>query len=235
MPLPKKISPNPLLISSIELRFVSKSNKDLMLAALFPVFSDELPILSTSKIPAELRVQEQFKYAGDYSFSNDVYSLSFSDKVVVIEVIGEYPLWDSFFSFVKNQFSKLLKTNLMETIERIGVRYASVLDHTEELNKILTHIPRFNIENFEEDLILVRTDLKRNGKNLHLQIVKNAKIERNKIVKNGTFIDIDASYKGPIEPNERIFKEITELHSLQKDLFFELISKDYLNKLNPEY
>jgi uncharacterized protein (TIGR04255 family) len=115
------------------------------------------------------------------------------------------------------------------------VRYASVLNHAEKLNEILKYNPRFNIDGFEEDLVLIRSDLKRNKWNLHLQIAKNAKVDRLGSVKNGTLVDIDASYTATIDLNDHIFEIIDGLHSEQKFLFFELLTPESLTKLNPEY
>jgi uncharacterized protein (TIGR04255 family) len=236
MQLPKKIFPNPLIISTVELRFISDLDRSDALSKFFPIYSGELSKFSNSKIPEELRTNhEQFMFSSDYTLSNDQYSLSFSNKVIVIEANGDYPFWDHYFTFIKNQLSKLFALNVLKKIERIGVRYGSILNHNESLSTILKYNPAFNILGFEEDLILIRSDLKRNGKNLHLQIAKNAKTERNGITKSGTLIDIDASYNNSIDPTEKVYTLIDELHTEEKSLFFELLTIDFLKKLKPEY
>jgi len=237
MSLPKEISPNPLIISSIEVRFISDLDEANVLGTFFPVFSKELEKLSTGKIPSKIRkVQEHLKYFPDYTLSNNKYSVSFSNKAILFENVGEYTFWDNYFDFVKKQLTKLFSLKIIKKIERIGVRYASILKQEENLNNILKHYPVFSINGFDEQLVLIRTDLKKNKNNLHLQIARNAKTELNGIVKNGLLIDIDASNSNIIEQDDEIvFKIIDELHSDEKSLFFELLTPTYLSKLNPKY
>ena len=235
MTLPKKISPNPLIITTIELRFISDLNSTLILPTVLPVFSSELPNFAPSKIPQEFKSQEQFKFSPDFSLNNENFTVGFSNNAIIIEIKGDYPFWNSYFNFVKNQLDKLFKLNLVRKIVRIGVRYGSILSAAENGRTMLKYNPLFNIKGFEENLVLIRTDLKKNEKNLHLQIAKNAKVLRNNETKTGTLIDIDASYTETIDVNEHVYHYIDELHSEEKSLFFELLTDEYLQQLNPEY
>lgn len=234
MQLPVEISPNPLVISTVELRFTSTLNEESVLPTIFPIFSKELPSLSNSKIPRELaNSDEVFKYSPDFTLSNESYSMSISNRVISFENVNEYTLWDNYFSFIKKQLKTLFELNIITTIERIGVRYGSIFD--DSFDQILRFNPTFSIDGYDESLVHNRTEFKKNNITLTLQIAKAAKIIRNSKTQIGTLIDIDASYTNGPEFKDDIFQLIDELHTAEKTLFFELLQPDYLKNLNPKY
>jgi len=234
MNLPKQISPNPLIISTIELRFVSDLDDNNLLQTFFPLFSETMPKLTPNKIPKDLRnSQEQFKFAADYTFSNDTYSVSISNKSISFENVSEYTLWDNYFSFIKNQLSKIFNINIIKKIDRVGVRYGSILPN--DIGSILKKEPSFSVENFIGNFTQFRTDFKKDDINLHLFLAKNIKVERNGTIKFGTLIDIDASTSNNLLADISIFRIIENLHSEEKSFFFNLLHSDYITKLNPQY
>ncbi len=45
MKLPTEITPNPLITTPVEIRFVTKKDNSNLFSELFPIFSKDLPIL----------------------------------------------------------------------------------------------------------------------------------------------------------------------------------------------
>ncbi len=45
MSLPKEITPNPLILTPVEIRFISKAIEGNLFSKLYPVFSTDLPII----------------------------------------------------------------------------------------------------------------------------------------------------------------------------------------------
>lgn len=52
--------------------------------------------------------------------------------------------------FISKSISIFLELGIIEKIERIGVRYASVLVNTDGVNDVLNSIPTTNIEGYEQ-------------------------------------------------------------------------------------
>lgn len=234
--LPKELTPNPLLISAVEIRFSSKIDENSLLTKILSSFSIELPKFSTGKIPKEIKIkEEQFKYAADYILSNDTYSLSFSNNVMLFEIVGEYPFWNNYYEFIKKQINIFFALDIIDKIERIGVRYASLLDSNENLSVVIKHNSLLSLDGYDENIVLFRVDLKKNNYNFHIQIIKNAKADSQKISKIGLFVDIDASYTSTILPNDDILRIINELHQEEKSIFFSMLKPDFLTSLNPKY
>ena len=236
MQLPKQITPNPLVLSTVELRFSSNLNESSILSTIFPLFSKELPFLSEGKIPKDLKRQnEQFRYAPDFCLKNELYTLSFSNNVISFENNKEYTLWDNYFGFIKTQLLKLIGLGIIDNFDRVGVRYVSIFENKKDIQNVLKKTPSMTIDGYNENFLHYSSEIKKEKINLHLNIAKNAKVERDGVTKIGTLIYIDASFNEKSMVNESVFETIDSLHLEQKKLFFSLLCQDFIKELNPSY
>lgn len=236
MKLPSEISPNPLVTSTIELRFSSGFSSSDLFPAVYRAFLDDLPNFELSNLPADIKASNpQFRYAPDYVLSNENYKVSFSNKVLTFEHVSEYLFWKNYFPFVSKCFNIFFRIVEIDFIERIGVRYASVLDQTESVNQVLVSVPKMELQNYDQKFENFRSIIKIDDFKLLLQIFDNAKAMRKDQSISGVYIDIDASYNNRVEPNEKVLEVIDKLHLEQKKLFFSLLKDDYIQTLNPIY
>lgn len=236
MALPKEISPNPLVTSTVEVRFRSEVETQKLFPVVYSKFSNNLPFFNESKIPKELRgTNPDFAFAPDYTLKNDDYSLSFSNKVIVFENISEYKLWNNYFPFIKEHLDGFFQLGVVKQIERIGLRYASIFDKTESVNQVLKTFSSFPTEGYTHEFNFYRGDLNKDGFDFHLQVANNAKVTKNNKSMTGVYIDIDASLNGTLEPSIKVFEIIEQLHQQEKELFFSLLKPEFVNTLNPKY
>lgn len=236
MQLPISISPNPLFTSTIEIRFSSSLNKTDLFKIMSKNFSSELPLFEEGKIPQELKDKEEsFKYAPDYLLKNDDFSLAFSTKSISFEHISEYKLWPNYFQFIKQCLTKIFNLDIIEKIERCGVRYGSILEEKFNTADILIDLPNLKINNLQSNFIGFQAEYTTSKNKLYLQISPNVKLVKSNITRKGLYIDIDASFNGSLTPSEEVFKIIDNLHKEQKELFFGLLKKDFIETLNPKY
>lgn len=236
MSLPKSISPNPLFISTIELRFVTSLSRLELFQKMFSQFSVILPIVEEGNVPQDLKNQdENFRYLPDFTFKNDDFLLSFSTRSVSFENISEYKLWPTYFSFVKECLTEIFKMNFISTVERCGVRYGSVLNGVSSPELALKEVPKIEINGVSSILDAFRAVFRKQENILYLQISPNAKIQKNDIVKHGLYIDIDASFTRSIMANNDVFGIFEKLHYEQKELFFGILKDEFIQTLNPQY
>jgi len=236
MILPKEISPNPLITSTVELRFVSDLSESEALSQIYPAFAQEFPKLNPGLIPKELKQssEEQFKYSADYIMNNDNFSIAFSNRVFTFDNIGNYVLWGNYFPFIKSQVDKFLSLKIAKKIERVGIRYVSVFSNLINMDELLINTPSVSLSNnYSQEMNLFRSLLKVDEVDLLLQIARSAKVQKREKSFSGLLIDIDASTKS-IDEN-KIIDIIDSLHTEQKKLFFGLLKPDFINTLNPTY
>jgi uncharacterized protein (TIGR04255 family) len=236
MKLPVEISPNPLVTSTIELRFSTQLSSNDLFPVVYKAFLEILPKLELSNLPPDIKSSnQQFKFAPDYILSNDSYKLSFSNTVLSFEHVSEYQFWKNYFPFVSKCIDIFFGIVKVDFIERIGVRYASVLDKTENANQVLISVPGIGLEGYEEKFEHYRSIIKANKFNLLLQVFENAKAVKKDQTISGVYIDIDASFEDKIEPDGDVLEIVDQLHSEQKKLFFSLLKEGYIQTLNPKY
>ena len=239
MNLPSQITPNPLINSMVEIRFESSLSEEEVLPTLFPIFSKEFPKLKERHIPIEIKQQDSdLRYAANYVFSNDKYSVFIDNNVIGFEnVNNEYQLWTNYFPVIMENINTLKNLNIISKVERIGVRYSSLFENINSFSEILTIDIKFPYPEYVESDYVFKTQLKKGNVILLLQLVQNATVQQIEKMKTGILIDIDASISDNIEnsTNEHIFSLINQLHFEEKKLFFSLINEKFLATLNPQY
>jgi uncharacterized protein (TIGR04255 family) len=238
MTLPVEISPNPLVTSTIEVRYASNgaSSSDII-KNCFATFLGELPLIDFNPIPLiEKQANPQLKYVADITLNNESYKISFSNTVIAFENIGEYKLWGNYFPFVQRCLNQFFNFGHINKIERIGVRYASVLDKTESAAAVLNIQTDAGLSGYDQKFELFRTNLRVGEINMLLQIFEQARATKGTSSVSGVYIDIDASITKEIEVEPPVvFALIENLHKEQKALFFSLLKDDFLVSLNPRY
>jgi uncharacterized protein (TIGR04255 family) len=137
--------------------------------------------------------------------------------------------------FYKKCITRVISNNVIDKIERCGVRYGSLMEGKYEPKDILRELPKIEINGMTRKLSGYQAFYQKNNNTLFLQIKPNTKIKKDEVEKSGLYIDIDASRVSNLPPNESILEVINELHQDQKELFFGILNSEYLKTLNPEY
>jgi len=242
MSLPKEIVPNPLVTSAVELRFTSDISRDDLLDRVYRHFATELPKISEANSLNDFKVSEDnFRHGPEYILSNDKYSMAFSTHMVSFENVNEYQLWDNYFDFIKRQLSIFSTLGIIGSIQRIGVRYASIfpgIEHPKECLKVYPTTIVNNDNNISEKLMsFTASYFNDKFATLFLQIYPNVVATRNENSKVGFMIDIDAFNTEIHEGiSDGLFQIIDILHTKEKDFLFKnLLSSDFLKSLNVTY
>jgi uncharacterized protein (TIGR04255 family) len=236
MPLPRKISPNPLITTSVEVRF----SNEIDAVENFPAIYRELPELPKFKegdVPKVLRKEDpQFRNAPAFTLFNDDYSISFSDNAILFENVSDYKLWDSYFPFIMSNIYKFQKLGLIQKVERVGVRYISVFEHKGALQDVLTIQEQLTYPKASQTkLANIKYSVElQDGVVINLQVGSNSKITRGDHSFTGIVVDVDSFI--PISGDDYDLKGIiNRLHNEEKEFFFSILNPEFLKKLNPEY
>lgn len=238
MKLPKKISPNPLVTSSVEIRFISGLESESFLNIVYKALSKDLPNIKHKGIPIQLKGQQaEFKFLPDFILYNENFSFSFSENVFIFENNKEYPLWDKYFNFIKTVLSQLNSRIPVSSLIRVGVRYVSVFEQKNSLSEVIDNPPSLLLDNTEMKNRYFRSELNKDKVRLFIQIADKADVNRPDKKTSGVLIDIDSSSEIdlPQSFNEQLYSLINTLHFEQKSLFFQLLNSEFLKTLKPEY
>jgi len=233
---PKKISPCPIKDAIFEIRFDSKVPDDAVLGIFISKLNipkikvENLPIM---QIPVQVRLgDKKFKYQPHYKIiTEDDYTIQIGPNVINIYVPIPYPGWDNnFYPKIKETIKNIEEINIINKIERIGLRYIDFFEG-DIYNNITLGIQQ-NGKNFISKSLTFRSEIENKNYLIILQIANNIILEKEK--ENGSIIDIDLIYTKDIN-FDNIDSIINKAHIISKERFFDLFKNEYLSKFNPEY
>ena len=235
MNLPITITPCPIKDALLEIRFSTKLNHNAVFGVIynalrldFPNKVESLPIL---QLPEALRAADpNFRYKPHYKISNDTIVVQIGPDVLSISSFPKYIGWEAFSKKIISIIDKVEKLNIIETVNRLGIRYINFFetDIFNEINlKICIQEKNINYKN-----TVIRTEIAHADFNSTLQIANNAFSQ----AISGSIIDIDTFKETGLAD---FFKQketiISNGHTKEKELFFSLLKKEFLTSLNPEY
>ena len=247
MILPKKITPDRIRESIVQVFFTSQIPFEPLIGYLYEPFK-ELDLRFTNR-----PIRQQNEPSGitqppgieiivpQYLFFNDKFKIQVLNGSLFFNCIGDYPGWQHYFSFVKDVVNKVSQRQIVEFGNRVGVRYISEFPNLDILQVI----------DFNMSLRVIKNSL--NSANFKLEwnddsyrIIVNLGVKlpvKPIIVKNLTpksfdvsFIDIDVIHENLPKYNlNELFSIIESTHTKEKEIFFGLLKEDFLETLNPEY
>jgi uncharacterized protein (TIGR04255 family) len=236
MKIPRKITPCPILESTVEIRFEHIYPSDAVFGVLYPYLSSQygnfesLPIL---QIPEALRSQDpNLKYQPSYKLTDNDFWVQIGSNSISITNVNNYAGWDTFSERINNILTCLTASNIVKKVARFGIRYISFfsLDIFEKIKINVT----LSGEPFPTEQMIFRSLLRRDDFLINLQVANKTVV--NQSTEIGSVIDIDTSIEGDgltIQAIESFL--LKESHQKEKELFFGILSEDFLNSLNPEY
>jgi uncharacterized protein (TIGR04255 family) len=241
--VPKKISPNPIIESTVEFRFKSTVPSSALFGILYGKISNEykkyeqLPILELPR--TVLETDSKFRRQPHYRFLKESFIIQLGPEMVSISVKNGYQGWDEFFHEINYLVNVFKELNIIERVTRIGMRYIDFFRDIDIYEKINMRI-YLGDEPFKSASQYIRTELKLGEYDVLLQITNKAEAIGDGQKKfKGSLVDYDLSISKDLQ-NSNFYSEynliLTKAHDLLKEHFFTiLIRKDFLESLNPEY
>lgn len=240
MKIPKKIDLCPIVDGVVELRFKSTIFPNAVFGLIFNALQKDFPTvekLPILQLPEQLRdLDPNFRFKAQYRItSKDGYSVHIGPDVLIIGASMPYKGWEEYFSRIELVIEQVFKTNVIEQILRLGVRFINFFDE-DIFQKINLNIS-INDSTHQPSNTQLRTEIVREGFLNTLNLANNAtqKLDQAK-ERSGSIIDIDTFRSYEDKDFYGKFKsEINKAHIVEKEIFFNLLKTEYLNSLNPQY
>lgn len=232
------LNPDPLITSTVEVRFNSALKSEDVLSFFSALFLAELPKLHDRNdgIPRELKQlpPANLSHLPDYLFQNEKYSVSVGKEVIAFEHVKEYTLWPNYFSFIQQQLQKVQEKGIIQKVHRVGLRYASIFERVNKASEALRFRLAYDLEGYRRVNDYVRTTFQKQNIHLLLQVGEHVKVnQRGRGQKEGLYIDIDASQTQhlPDDFSAGLLEVIDQLHTEEKALFEQLLRPEFLARL----
>jgi uncharacterized protein (TIGR04255 family) len=238
MSIPKKITPCPIVDCSIELRFRTSVEPGAVFGIGYSVFKNEYP--NVEKMPI-LNVPEQIRlvdpnmvYQPWYRLRNGGLVLSIGPKRVGLGKAGEYPGWPLFSNHLHRMIETLRGLGIADEIERVGLRYINFFDF--DIFDKIKLVVSINDISVTSNQTLVRVAIPGRRYKSQMHVTNQASVIVEGTNRTGSIIDIDTFLETDLKDFfQNSTSIIEEGHSEEKEVFFSLPKKEFLQTLNPEY
>lgn len=235
--IPKRITPDPILESVVEIRFTTKLPSEAIFGLVynklivdFPNY-EKLPIL---QLPEAIRNQDKnLEFAPHYKFVNENFQVNIGAKAISIVHPKPYRGWESYFKVIEKIMRDFEELDFINNITRVGVRYIDFFDQTNIFENL-----QFKIENFpfEINQSSFTTTFAFDKFRTNLQVFNATQIEIKGIQYSGSVFDSDTYDEIDISfSKNNVLKRISEAHEVEKKVFFNLVTDEFIESLNPEY
>ncbi|MGH8769792.1 MAG: TIGR04255 family protein [Burkholderiales bacterium] len=204
---------------------------------------EELP---AAKLPSEAAaVDPNLRYVATHRLKGEKYSVQIGAQSVALSCPFPYSGWRNFRQEISFVTQAVLKTELIEHVERFSLRYINLLIHDEAvrgLQKFIVDIKAGGRDLSADPLIAsthLRTELHEKGYIDVIQVASPATVEirATNETKRGTLLDIDVIR--PLTQGESFVDNHEDLlercHQEEKAVFFSFLKPKTLEDLGPIY
>ena len=245
MTIPKKITPDHLKDTIVEIRFDSVSSLDLMpgiaLALLTPLGFTYTPVQEQSFDLGVGQGQQISIEGGIGFFVKDNVRIQFIRNVIAFNCIeGKYLGWNDYYKIIKDVIQLFSSKGFIKSFNRVAIRYISEFESTDILDKIKG---RFDLEETSVGLSLQNSVVRLAKEDGNIKIfvtltngVKKISQVEGHDIETTSFFDVNVFENlAPNSDFSSLEKSLENVHLKQKESFFETINEDFKKSLRPEY
>ncbi|MCH7396506.1 TIGR04255 family protein [Belliella sp. DSM 107340] len=238
MKLPSKISPDRIKDSIIEVRYSSKLPFDILLGIFFESLDDDYTYANRPNLhstPFVLESNVKLSISGSALFFNKKIKIEFLPNIMVFNCLESYLGWEEYFDEVKKVLVQINNTKRIESYLRIGLRYISEYPNM-DIHDITKFSFSFGMPKIQSENFIFRSEFFENNFIIVLNLANNLNlIGSDNIVSKISNIDIDVIRDVNISDLDELLQIISNAHSEEKKVFFDILNERFLNELKPIY
>lgn len=239
--IPSKLDNCPIIESVLEIRFDSAFDRSVVFPILYSVISSDfqapipLPIL---QIPENIKEQDpnlMFQPYYRLALKDDPnVSLQIGPRVIAFSFTQNYSGWDSFRTYVTKYVGVIKSTNVIKKVLRMGFRVINFFDWDIFKKGIELKV---SLDGSEIPYIetAIKTKFVNGNYESTVNILNNANLNNAQSKRLGSVIDIDTCTIYCDNFFANVSQYMDDAHSAEKAIFFNLLTDDLINSLNPTY
>ena len=245
IPLPTRLGKSPLVEALFEIRFTSGIPASSVLSGFLytQLKCTEILRMPHADIPDQIRQSDpNLVYAPIVRLKWDQYYISLGDRNIVVSSGFPYSGWANFKKHIITILNQCASLNIINSIERYSLKYLDIFDmegFSAKGNGLAFEInfPRLTPNPLNTHMKIEIPE----GDRVHIvQYFGEAQGSLpDGVLKKGLMLDVDSiQMLGHLEFSQFMEEHdgrLDELHASNKSLFFNLISSDGLESLEPSY
>lgn len=249
MHLPKKISPNNIREAVIEVRYLSNIHFEVLIGLFFDVLDNTYtytnrPLQSPSMSPVlqpNAAQEITFKIGNLSLFYNDKISVQVSPNAFVFTCLNQYIGWNDYFPEIQKALKQIESSNKIIKWTRVGVRYISEYEK-KDLKDCIKFNFSFGLPQVQSETTAFRSEFNYNNSRVILNlnnkvpVIKQKSGSKQPQIIPTSIIDIDVIRENlEISNLDELLKVINDNHTNEKEVYFGMLTNEFLNSLNPQY
>jgi len=243
--IPILLKKEPLIEAVWEIRFkkTNPSIAELLPGLIFKEMHQRYPGISrlpAADIPSAIIDRDSsLRYVPKIRLDGGTRAIQIGEYVLGLSCRRPYPGWDAFSADIRALVNLVQETGLITSLERFSLKFVNLIETNQppKLDSLNVEL-RVGDKANDESPVLIRTEM-RTKEFVHIiQIVSPAEVvlPDEQSSRSGVLLDIDtiAFLQGDnswLEMNNLL----DEGHLAAKNIFFELLSRDTINKMEPVY
>jgi uncharacterized protein (TIGR04255 family) len=249
MLLPKRIYPDKIRESVVEVQYSSNFPFEILLGRFFnalegaytytnrPIKPPALAQSGGAYPSPELRI----KIGNANLFYNEKITIQLSSNKIVFTCLEAYIGWELYFPEIKGALNMLFSTGNLQTFSRVGMRYISEYSNM-DLKELIKFNFSFGLPGVKSDTTAFRSEFAFKDSKVILNLSNKVPVWKQNLTNKTieiiptSIIDVDIiSDNLNLSTLEDLLKVIDENHSKEKEVFFGMLQEEFLNSLNPQY
>ena len=243
MKIPKRINPDNLKDSIVQVLFNPGIAPELVLGSFNYILSDTFKFIAASPKRREVKVSETEGLIidqlerGFFIDKTEKVKVDVSATAIVFNLYKKYVGWEIYFPIIQSTIGELFDSNIIKEVNRVGIRYISQFDNISLIDNLHMSLA-INIPNKNLEATQVRSEYRDDSFRVILTLINkinSAQPAKNES-SNTSIIDIDVIQLGNnLHTTGSVLECIEKGHKKQKETFFALLKPDFLESLHPEY
>ena len=247
MLLPKKLNPDNLKDTLVEVRYMQGIPQELILGFVMSILGNlgyQYVAIPNQNINIELNNNQQIAF--DLGNNNGGFFIKENVRIQFVPncinfncMVDKYIGWEKYFQIISEIISNLFEKKVIKNFNRIGIRYISEFKNIDIYQGIKGTIDTSKTGLKLDNSILRLFD---ETDNLKTYVTLTNKAKRISLSPQGqkiieaSLIDVNVYENfNPISDLNILWEKLNQIHIKEKEVFFGLISTDFLETLNPEY
>lgn len=244
--LPKKLNKEPLIDAGFEVRFISATPVSAILPGYLYgklVGKKSIEQLPIAQLPKQVRdADPNLKFAPLSRLDWDQFLINIGDYSVSVSCKYPYAGWSAFKPAIIRVMDVLDEIKEVESIERYSMKYVDLISSS-DLEQQVSMI-NFDVtlagHKLKEENFQLRMEIPGQGLINVIQIISSAKaVLHEGTIKEGLIVDVDTVVNQNNISMQTFLEDISNkldlIHETNKAMFFECITTETLNFLDPVY
>jgi len=247
MLLPKKLNPDNLKDTLIEIRYLQGIQQELMLGFVSSILDPlgyQFISAPSQNINIAFNNNQQIAFGmgnnnGGFFIKDNVRIQFVANQIIFNCMADKYVGWEKYFQIISDVIRNLFDKNAIKDFNRVGIRYISEFIDIDIYQKIKGTIDISNTGLKLDNSILRLADESDNLKTYVVLTNKAKRIsqtpQRQKIIE-ASLVDVNVYESfNPVSDLDVLNNKLNQIHAKEKEVFFGLINDEFLKTLNPEY